>query len=136
MTASSTEKLLQLDGDYASLALSFVAGTVNVDGMTPTLDDVHALVHLLDPNLARGEDFDGAVVLLASLIVGPVDEFISAFTRLPIEFVTSLGDNLRANGTWSDGHVSCAWLDEDDGPVSFWLDLAAAQGLVDLADVA
>lgn len=124
------------DAEYASLALPFVAMVRTVDIMTPTIEDVHALVTLLDPELPRGEDFDGAAVLLSSLIVGPDEKYVAAFARLPLEFVSELATNLRRCGIWSDGHVNANWLDEEYGAIQFWLDLAAAQGQLELTPAA
>ena len=99
---------------------------------TPTIDVIRDEVRALAPALSeRDQAFTTALILLSALVVGPNDQAVADFTGLSLSTVQKRTRNLRAGGLWGhDGKIHADWFDEETGGISFWLDVAVADGLM------
>lgn len=98
---------------------------------SPTKAKLAAELKTMDPGLEPGTPMhDTAMILLASLVVGPSVEKVAAFLGLPRPEVLKRATRLRANGVWRGGKVRADWFDDKSGGVAFWCDCAVAEGLL------
>lgn len=85
----------------------------------------------LEPGIEEGSDnFNTALMLLASVVVGANQRKIASFTKLPISFISPRAKRLRENQVWQGGKVACEWFEKDGGSIAFWCDALVAEGLV------
>lgn len=99
-----------------------------------TMASIKEAVRELDPALTDegDETYRIAVLLLAGLNVGTDYFALAAFTGEHVEWIAQIGERLRASGVWDeDGNTVCNWFDEDEGGVSFWLDVCVAKGFME-----
>ena len=101
-----------------------------------TLEDVYAMVRDLDANMeVDSPEFKTAVLLASFFVVGPNDERLSVFCKLPAAFVKERMDNLREYGIVKEDEVfKVDWLDEESGGVAFLMDCQVADGLMERDD--
>jgi hypothetical protein len=86
----------------------------------------------LDPHLeVASEGWNAALVLLASLAIGPHVRRIAKLTRLPRKCVMDIGRRLRANGVWVGSKLQVDW---PTNIMSFWLDVNVALGYLERTD--
>jgi hypothetical protein len=102
--------------------------------MMMDLKEARHIVKELDPGLRTTDDaFKAALVLLAAVEVGVDAEKIYKFTEAKVSqlFIGRCFDNLRRSGIFEDDKIHhSGWFDKESGWISFWLDVAVAQGLV------
>lgn len=72
-----------------------------------------------------------ALVLLASIVVGPNTDRIAAFIKQPRSKVRELGKTIRRNGIWKQDKIDCEWFEKDTGGVAFLLDVNVAAGFME-----
>jgi hypothetical protein len=97
-----------------------------------TLTQLKHEVRRLNPNNVEenNDEFKVALLLLASIVIGPDERKLSRFTRLNRAEVEFIGANLRSSGVWKDGKVRCDWFDRKYGGTAFRLDIAVGMGLL------
>lgn len=97
-----------------------------------TLDEIKAEVRAMDPKLEDDDFFKTAVLLLSAAFYGANINQMVEFTDLPLEFVAPRFERLIDSGVFqADGMVCAEWLDDEIGGISFWLDVLAAEGMVE-----
>jgi hypothetical protein len=98
-----------------------------------TIDEIRSTVTEMDASLAPTEDgFKTAVLLLALLEKGDDVDALTAFTRLPREFVDVRVRRLRASAVINeDGTLNVDWWDEQHGGIEFWMHVSVAEGLIE-----
>ena len=106
--------------------------SVGAESMKVTIGRIHEEVARLDPKLLKAdeESYKAAVVLLSSAQVGPNIKRIAKFARYPRATVAQFSRMLRKNRVWRGERIYTNWFDENGG-VSFWLDVLAARGFVE-----
>lgn len=81
------------------------------------------------------EGFKTALILLASIVVGPNIKRLATYTGLSRWDVSKRSRNLRHNRVWVRGRVHGDWFDKKHGGVAFWADVCVADGLMNRAGV-
>lgn len=96
-----------------------------------TLNEINSALREIDSKISD-DDFKTGQILLSAAEVGPDLERIIEFTGLDREFVQPRFERLVAEKIFSvsDGVIYANWADEENGGLSFILDIAVAQGLV------
>jgi len=96
-----------------------------------TLRQIIQEVARLDPNLRPDEStFHSAVLLLAALQQGQDTMKLAQFTGYSLAWIEERAARLRAAGIWKRGKTHAEWADDEDGAVSFWMDVCVAEGLL------
>ena len=73
--------------------------------------------------------FQGAMVLLASEVLGPYVDRIATFLEYPLDLVRVIGARLHEAKIWENDEVRCeSWSDPQKGAMAFLLDLMVADG--------
>ena len=86
----------------------------------------------LDPALSPDDPaYHAAMVLLASLTVGPNVRNVAAFTGYPLREVAAFGQRLRNSAVWVGHKIACEWFEEDRGVLAFWCDVNVALGFME-----
>jgi len=95
-----------------------------------TLEFLKKEIRRLDSNVEEGsDDFKTALVLLASLVVGPNIKKIAHFVKLPRSYVGKISKRMRENKIWKGTETYCDnWFKKKEGVVAFWLDVCVALG--------
>lgn len=99
----------------------------------PTLDQVRAEIHKLDPSLKPGHRYyDTALFMVAAFKgVGQSDVALAKFTGLSRGYLIRRIKNLRQEGVWCNGQFNHRWYEDDGGRLEFMLDIKAAEGELD-----
>ena len=92
------------------------------------LSAIKTELHKMDTSLKDDDSaFRTGIVMLSALQVGPSNEALRQFTGYPRAFVRETTERLRQGGVFHGGKVRCEWF-EENGSVSFWLDVGVGLG--------
>lgn len=97
------------------------------------MEHIEQTLRELEADLEGSEYQKSGVIYLAAFHLGPDEQKISDFTKIPIDEVNKRGQLLRENGLWKDGKVLLedAGLDDPDTVcIGLLLGIMCADGLV------
>jgi mannose/fructose/N-acetylgalactosamine-specific phosphotransferase system component IIB len=95
-----------------------------------TKEQIIAEVKKLDPKLTeKDEAFKIATILLTALQTGADTKKISKFLNIPEKELKTYEKHLRESGVWTKDKTIADWFGKDGG-ISFWMDVAIAQGYI------
>lgn len=82
----------------------------------------------------NSDEFKVAMILLASINVGPDEKKIRKLLGYPEDFVATVGKRMRRSGTWTKGgKVAANWADPERGGIAFALDVNVGLGFMERA---
>ena len=99
-----------------------------------TLTQLKQELHKMDPDLLEDDEaFQAAIILLAGLSQPHTIKALQTFTGYRQSFVARAVGNLKRNDVFTrDGRIAASWF-EEDGALSFWLDVNIALGFIQRA---
>lgn len=101
-----------------------------------TLTALEDRVRRLRPTLKPDSDlFRTAVLLWASLELGPDEHALSRFTTYPLDWIRPRAERLREDGVWSGEQTRYRWTDPRDPGAEFWIDAGIAEGILTRGEV-
>lgn len=95
---------------------------------------IRRIINELDPKLPEADPtYKAALVLLASIHIGPNARRIASFTHLPREECEEIGRRLRKGGIWRGSKIYGEWDDPKGGGIAFLLDAMVGSGMLNRA---